>query len=417
MAEGPQKSMDELFAEAVRGHYKLGEGPSTARFWARAEDGYVPRPDRSLGTLQIMSALGFLGLDHFYLRSTGTGALKLLTLGGFGIWWLWDLLQVWTEQSRILDYGLTTPFDFTTGIGQGMITDKPMHYEQKSSWSGLILSTLFGFTGLPFMFLNRPWVVLRFLLAAGIGIALIAGFTASLQANGILSALWAWIVAFVFLGVFVFVFLLGVLPTWGSYVAQLFGNPNGVMEGGLTVPATSQKVFRWWRSIFKNDDNTVEPEDAMRYESVKSEWDPPARITPAELRTLFRIDRPVPDGEEETEVSSGDGIPVATIGGQIGRNTIRSIWNAAASAVARTPAGMAVSAAGDAAAAAKTVASDAAAAAREATAAARAANPIMRGGARNDTPLSTESKIIGAVLAAILAGGAVKATVNSLIPS
>lgn len=396
--------MDELFAETVKGRYKLADGPSTARFWARAEDGYVPRPDRSLGTLQIMAALGFLGLDHFYLRSTKTGLLKLLTLGGVGIWWLWDLLQVWTEQSRVLDYGLSTPFDFTTGIGQGMITDKPTHYQQSSSWTALTMSSLVGFTGLPFMFLQRPWVILRFLLAAGIGVALIAGFGASYQANGILSALKDWFVAFLFLGIFAAIFLLGVLPTWGSYMVQLLGDPAAVMAGGLTVPAYAQKIFRWWRGIFKKDDNTVAPEDAMRYESVKSEWDPPARITPAELRSLFSIDRPIPEGEEKTELSSGDGIPVATIGGQVGRNAVRGIWGAISELIDKNPTVMAATTAMDSVAATPLSISNALAQAQ-------------RGGGRNDPVLSTESKIIGAVLAAIIAAGAVKATVNSLIPS
>lgn len=37
---------------------------------------------------------GFLGLDLFYLGFWVRGILKLLTLGGFGLWWLFDVVRV-----------------------------------------------------------------------------------------------------------------------------------------------------------------------------------------------------------------------------------------------------------------------------------------------------------------------------------
>lgn len=41
--------------------------------------------------------LGGLGVDRFYLEKTGTGILKLLTFGGFGIWSLVDFILILTK--------------------------------------------------------------------------------------------------------------------------------------------------------------------------------------------------------------------------------------------------------------------------------------------------------------------------------
>lgn len=50
---------------------------------------------KSKSTAIILSILlGNSGIDRFYLGYTGLGIVKLLTVGGFGIWWIIDLVMI-----------------------------------------------------------------------------------------------------------------------------------------------------------------------------------------------------------------------------------------------------------------------------------------------------------------------------------
>jgi TM2 domain-containing membrane protein YozV len=40
---------------------------------------------------------GSLGVDRFMMGKIGTGILKLLTWGGFGVWWLIDVILIATK--------------------------------------------------------------------------------------------------------------------------------------------------------------------------------------------------------------------------------------------------------------------------------------------------------------------------------
>ena len=51
--------------------------------------------DKSMTTALIISIfLGGIGIDRFYLGYTGLGLVKLLTLGGCGVWAIIDLVLI-----------------------------------------------------------------------------------------------------------------------------------------------------------------------------------------------------------------------------------------------------------------------------------------------------------------------------------
>ena len=54
-------------------------------------------------TALLLSLIGWTGADRFYLGYTGLGLAKLLTLGGFSIWWLMDLFLIATGRMTDLE--------------------------------------------------------------------------------------------------------------------------------------------------------------------------------------------------------------------------------------------------------------------------------------------------------------------------
>lgn len=56
--------------------------------------------------------LGFLGVDRFYTGNVVAGVIKLLTLGGLGVWWIIDIILFGVETFK-RSYSYTSPRDAT----------------------------------------------------------------------------------------------------------------------------------------------------------------------------------------------------------------------------------------------------------------------------------------------------------------
>lgn len=66
---------------------------------------------------------GFFGLDHLYLRSPVTFVAKfLVNIFFFGVWWIYDAVQVIFNADVVKVYGLGVPAWGPIGIGAGVLT-------------------------------------------------------------------------------------------------------------------------------------------------------------------------------------------------------------------------------------------------------------------------------------------------------
>jgi len=149
----------------LRNCVALSDNMGAAKSWVNRENP-VPKPDVSLGWLRLLSLVpftGMAGIDHWLARSPLTAVAKMLTLGGFGVWYVWDIAQLWFEPERVVNYGMSMPFDmkFANNVGQGMITDKPTTYTTNASYSLWLFGIIFGFLGIDSLIANNGGQFLR----------------------------------------------------------------------------------------------------------------------------------------------------------------------------------------------------------------------------------------------------------------
>lgn len=128
-------------------------------------------PDRNYYFFVFMSIVfGFLGFDHFYLRSFGTGTQKFFTnIFTFGLWYFWDLIQIAYDGEKIRKEGLSSPLEWIRGIGRG--TFKPLDgggqpvSPTKSYILYVFLAVFFGWLGADKFYLGYGWQGLAKLLS------------------------------------------------------------------------------------------------------------------------------------------------------------------------------------------------------------------------------------------------------------
>ncbi|GHT91935.1 hypothetical protein FACS1894140_3260 [Spirochaetia bacterium] len=91
----PQKAPDESFCSACGAIIKKeAEICPKCGVRQRPASGGSEINSRWTTLLIISIFLGELGVDRFYVGKIGTGILKLVTVGGCGVWWLIDIIMI-----------------------------------------------------------------------------------------------------------------------------------------------------------------------------------------------------------------------------------------------------------------------------------------------------------------------------------
>lgn len=95
--EGPYSVPDlqmQVRANTLKSSTLVRRGEGTGQWFQAGEIPGLFSDKDWLTAVLISLFVGVLGIDRFYLGYTGLGILKLITLGGCGIWALIDLILI-----------------------------------------------------------------------------------------------------------------------------------------------------------------------------------------------------------------------------------------------------------------------------------------------------------------------------------
>lgn len=84
--------------------------PTDKSQWLQTLHRERSKTDKSWAIALCLSMyLGILGADRFYLNQLWLGLIKLLTLGGFTIWWLADIVLLLMGKMRDAEGRIVRP--------------------------------------------------------------------------------------------------------------------------------------------------------------------------------------------------------------------------------------------------------------------------------------------------------------------
>ena len=296
-------SLDELFFKEMEGKARRSDHISSAATWTPKQGEFpgVTRPDINRADLWWWSMFGgLLGLDHLYMRSPWTGIAKMFTFGGFGLWWLWDWMQIWLEPKRVATYGLTAPFDLITGIGQGMIYEGDnTSYSTKTSYGFWVIAKIvFGLIGVSDIWFDNngfwrgAFKILIFVLVF-------------LSLTYVIQGYWLWIIGLVIGGGL----MAANIYLWYSDAKIIIGDPVGFVKKGLPTPDFTYKTYQDLSNWYKDASGNILPGMEKKVDDLKKGLVPAKEgLTPKVLEQMFFISHASEIVKKEPVQKGGGGL-------------------------------------------------------------------------------------------------------------